>query len=329
MLALVTGATGFIGTQLVQALRQREDRVVVLTRRADASCDGDAERRFADLTQIETLKGTCAGIDVVFHLAGYAHADDANDDSAQAVHWRVTVEGTRGLLEEARRAGVKRIVFVSSIKAMGEGDPRCLDEASSARPETAYGRAKLAAEELLLAAGGSGMEICILRLPLVYGRDNKGNIPRMIAAIDRGRFPPLPDVPNKRSMVHVDDVVQALLLAAQRPEAVGRTYIVTDGQTYSTRQIYAAICDALGRPVPRWSVPMPILRFGARVGDAIARVSGKPFPLTSTALEKLVGSAWYSSGKIGRELGFVPRRTLETALPEMVARHRERTAGAA
>jgi len=99
-------------------------------------------------------------------------------------------------------------------------------------------------------------ESVVLRLSMVYGPTRKGNLPRMIEAVTKGRFPPLPETGNKRSMVHVDDVVQAAMLAAERPESVGQTYVVTDGPPYSTRQIYECICEALGRDAPKWHVPI-------------------------------------------------------------------------
>lgn len=322
MRALVTGASGFIGTQLVRTLQAQGDKVVALIR-GSSSTQPHVETHQADLSQVDTLEGVCANIETVFHLAGYAHAEDANDVAATAIHLGVTVEGTRALLREAQRARVRRFVFVSSVKAMGEGGMECQDETTAPRPTTPYGRAKLAAEELTHAAGRSGVEISVLRLPLVYGRDSKGNISRMMAAIDRGYFPPLPDFSNKRSMVHIDDVMQALLLAAENPKAIGQTYIVTDGEIYSTRRIYTVICRGLERPVPRWTLPAAALKLGALAGDVITKVRGKPFPFNTEALEKLTGSAWYNSNKIHRELGFNPTRSLETALPEMVARYRE------
>jgi nucleoside-diphosphate-sugar epimerase len=329
--ALITGGTGFIGGRLAVALLERGARVHVLTREADrgnarwSDCDVVVVR--ADLSQPETLRDACRSVDTVFHLAGYAHADDANDAAASGIHHRVTVEGTKELLAEAVRSGVRRFIFTSSVKAMGEGTDLQLDERAWPTPKTAYGCAKLAAEELVLEAGQRhGMHSCVLRLPLVYGLGHLGNLARLIEAIDRGGFPPFPEVHNHRSMVHVDDVVQALLLAAEEPTANGRTYIVTDGQIRSTRQIYESICQALGRPVPNWHVPVSALRFGAWIGDALGAVTGKRMVLRSESLDKLLGSAWYSSEKIQHELGFAATRTLESALPEMVAEYQQRKA---
>jgi UDP-glucose 4-epimerase len=130
-------------------------------------------------------------------------------------------------------------------------------------------------------------------------------------------------VKNRRSMVHITDVVEAAVLAAFHPVANGQCYIVTDGRPYSTREIYEMICRALGRRVPSWSVPPPVLKSLARVGDFLGSVRGRRFPFDSDALEKLTGSALYSMAKISRELGYRPRVTLEDALPEMISRYRQ------
>ena len=148
----------------------------------------------------------------------------------------------------------------------------------------------------------------------------------MIAAIDRGRFPPLPEVHNRRSMVHVEDVVQALLLAAERENANGQTYLVTDDEAYSARRIYESICAALGRRPPAWRVPAWLLWAAGRFGN-ILRALRLPAPLTTEALRKLLGSAWYSCEKARHELGYRPRRKLEDALAEMVVDARAQRPG--
>ena len=266
----------------------------------------------------------------MFHLAGYAHADDASRRLNDSPHWHITVEGTQALLDQACAAGVKRVVFASTVKAMGEGGEERLDETSAADPEDYYGIAKREAERLILSARrGCGMYVSLLRLPMVYGWDNLGNLPRMIEAIDHGRFPPLPEIHNKRSMVHVDDVVRALLAVVENPIADGQVYIVTDGQVYSSRQIEVLIRRALGKPVPGWFVPEGILRVGAWVGDFVERVLRRHFPLNSSVLRKLLGSAWYSDEKIRRELGYRPHHTLASALPEMIENYRRHSGEAA
>lgn len=319
--ALVTGATGFVGSRLVAYLQRRGVRCTAAGRdqaKAESLWADSVAWRHLDLASNEHQAGTCDGVDTVFHLAGYAHADDSDND-ALGIHRRVTVEGTKALVQEAARAGVQRFMYLSSTKAMGEGGDRCLDEQSPAAPITAYGRAKRDAEQTVLEAGRKcGMRVCVLRLPLVYGPGVKGNLLHMIHAIDRGRFPPLPEVSNRRSMVHVDDVVQALWLAAESPRANGQIYLVTDGCAYSTRQIYEGIRLALGKRLPGWTVPVGILRLAANLAEFAGKVWPRPKGFNGTVLEKLLGSAWYSSDKISRELGYKPHHSFYAGLPEMV-----------
>jgi nucleoside-diphosphate-sugar epimerase len=214
-------------------------------------------------------------------------------------------------------------VFFSSVKAMGEEAPECRDESCTATPLTAYGRSKLAAEKLVFKYGQQGnLDVTCLRLPLVYGPGNKGNLFRMIAAIDRGFFPPLPSLQNRRSLVHVSNVVEAAVLASSSPAARGRCYIVTDERAYSTRELYELICRALGKRIPRWSVPVGLLAVLGRAGDMIGRTGRRQILFDSDALDKLIGSAWYSSERIARELGYRPLGSFEAALPGMIAWYR-------
>lgn len=323
--ALVTGASGFIGRRLVAALVAEGFEVVAFVRDADQARRAGLSEviyRSGDVTDADSVRGIGEGATVVFHLASQAEGTGQARAGGEA-HRRVTVGGTSVLLMEAARAGVERFIFVSSVKAMGEGAPGCLDETAPCKPVSAYGRAKHEAEQLVVERGRlSGMQTCVVRLPMVYGPNPNGNVIRMIAAIDRGRFPPLPDTGNRRSLVHVDDVVLALRLVNAYPAASGQVYLVTDGRVYSTRDIYVALCNALGKPVPRWTVPLFVLTAGARVGDFIERGLRATAPLNSDTVQKLLGSAWYSSGKLQRELGFKPTYTLEQALPEMVELYR-------
>lgn len=316
--ALVTGASGFIGLELCRRLRGQGVRVRAQMRRARAAPGPWDEVVSADLAEGSLPAACLEGVDSLFHLAGKVHAlSERMDDEEE--YRRVNVDGTRLLLEAARRAGCRRFVFLSSVQAMGETASARLDEGSEPHPATAYGRSKLAAEALVLDPALSPPHACCLRPPLVYGPGQKGNLQRMIRAVDQGLFPPLPETGNRRSMVHVQDVVDAAVLAAAHPGARGRTYIVTDGRAYSSREILDAIRGSLRRRVPRWHVPLGALRFLARAGDVVGRLRGRRFVFDSDALEKLIGSAWYSSERISRELGFRASRGFLEALPEIIA----------
>jgi UDP-glucose 4-epimerase len=313
---LVTGARGFLGFALVERLVKEGEVVRGLVRPSPGSPAGSREVA-GDLLDEASLARAVEGCTTVFHLAGKAHDLSA---SADAEFERTNVEGTANLLRAAERARVRTVVFVSSVKAMGEGGDACLDEDSPAEPATPYGRSKLVAERLVEEFGPrTGAHVAVLRLPLVYGAGLKGNLLRMLQAIDRGTFPPLPAIPNKRSLASVEDVTNALLLAARLPAAAGRRYLVTDGVAYSSGGIRDAMRAAFGKPPVRRNMPMPLLSFAARIGDAATALTGRAMPFDSRGLEKLTGSAWYSNARIRRELGFEPATNLREALPAIVA----------
>ena len=322
---LITGVGGFIGQKLCQRLKA-DGRYVygVSLRSATPCCDKNYS---IDITK-PLVPRIFDGIDTVFHLAGKVHAlSEIKQDNED--YFRINTDGTRHVLEAARAAGVTRFIYFSTVKAMSRderlsqqaqdssGELRPWTEADTIEPDTPYGRSKLEAEKLVLN-GCFVPEPVVLRLCMVYGVGAKGNLTKMLRAINCGRFPPLPDFKNHRSMVHVQDVLDAALLAAQRPEAVGQVFIVSDGVGYSTRQMFELMCHALDRPVPSWIVPLWVLRSLGWTGDAIGRIRGRRFFFDSDAFALLAGSACFSSNQIETMLGFRPKWNLERALPEMV-----------
>ncbi|MBT8763043.1 NAD-dependent epimerase/dehydratase family protein [Desulfohalobiaceae bacterium Ax17] len=311
---LVTGAAGYIGQHLCQRLRACGKHILALTR--DQVTGPWDENLVADIGKDSIPAKSLTGVDTIFHLAGKAHAFFERKGEEKEYE-KINVQGTRSLLEAARKAGVSRFIFFSSVKAMGEGGLQCLDETSSCHPQTSYGRTKLVAENFVLH-GGYVPHPVVLRLSMVYGPRAKGNLSQMIKFIKKGIFPPLPEIENKRSMVHVEDVVQAAILAAEKPEARSQLYLVTDGNVYSTRQIYLWIRQILGKGEPVFAVPWFVWQFGAKAGDLLGGLRGRRFIFDSQTLDKLFGSAWYSSAKIKKELGFKPRWDLQSAMPEII-----------
>jgi len=302
---VVTGASGFIGRRLCEALREH-GHVVALLR--DASQEGPwDEVVVADIADDELPCAAFGGADVVFHLAGRAHAV-AERRSDIDLYTRVNVIGTQRVIECARVSRARRLVFASSVKAIREDDD---DETLSP-----YGQSKRDAEEIVL---NSGIDAVVLRLALVYGPGVEGNLGGMLRAIRSYRFPPPPPLPNRRAMVHVDDVVRAMLAAGESANAVGKRIVVGDGVEYSTRDIYDAMNHALDRPAPTWSMPLALWRALARAGDTLGALTHRRSPFDSDAYRKLFGSAWYEPGDMRSDLGVVPELTLEDALPAMVA----------
>ena len=307
---LVTGASGRIGQRLVEVLAAAGCGVRGMSRRQGMLFANGVQSCVADLVTGEGLADALQGVRLVFHLAGYAPDPAERDPENNPLHQEITVGGTENLLGQAEQAGVASFLFASSTRVIDGSGSR-------------YARAKKQAEELVGAAA-QPMNTTVLRLSPVYGFARQGNIAQMLAAIDAGRFPSLPDFGDRRSLVHVDDVVQALLLAALSPGAAGKTYTVTDLQTYSSRQIYELICAALGRTPPGWHVPGWVLHAGASAGSVLETLTGRPMPLNRSRLNSLSRSACFDAQKIVEELAFSPIYDLEEALPEIVRQFRLR-----
>jgi UDP-glucose 4-epimerase len=321
-LALVSGAGGFIGARLTAALVARGWRVRAFVREGRrAALPSAVEIATGDIRDAAAVAACARGADVVFHLAGKAHDLAEWHDTGE--HHDVTVGGTSNVLAGAAAAGVTRVVFFSSLAVYGAWSDRVRDEEDECRPVTPYGVAKLAAERLLFERGPrAGVAVVTLRPAMVYGPGCKGNLPRMIRMIDRGWFPPLPKTGARRSLLHVNNLVDAAILAADHRAAAGRTYIVTDARAYSAREMQTLIARALGRPLPRWSVPPASLRAVAALGDLVGRVRGRRAPFDSEALDRLIAPAEFSSARIERELGYAPVPTFESAIPDVVAEFR-------
>lgn len=313
--ALVTGATGFIGKRLCIYLQQKGWHVRG-TFRSGTVIEG-VEPVELDLNSSCWPEGLTDGVDVIFHLAGKAHVVAANWKDEEE-YLPVNTACTRKLLQAAQKSLVQRFVYFSSVKVIGDSQQQeRIDENDTTLPQGPYGVSKYMAEQLVLS-GGYVPEPVVIRPTMVYGNSVKGNLPNMIRTIADHHFPPIPEFGNKRSMVHVDDVVHASVLMAEHPEAAGGIFIVSDGETYSSHQIYRWICEALGRDGSRWVVPVAVLRALARVGDGLHILAGKRVLYDSDVLGKLSGSAWYSSERVRNELGFQPEHNLHDTLPEII-----------
>ena len=253
---LVTGANGFIGRNLCETLQKQGVTVRALLRR-DIKGPWD-EVIISDLVTNDLPSETLENVETVFHLAGKAHAVNEINNS-QDDYNPVNVGGTQKLLAAAASAGVQNFIFCSSIKAMGEGGYYPQKESDPALPVTFYGKSKLEAEMLVIKAHGIP-HTSVFRPAMVYGPNNPGNLDRMIKAISKGFFPPLPKLENKRSMVHVDDVISAALLLKNNEKANRQVYNVTDGEYYSTSDIVQWIRADLGLSPHKLETPLFLLK---------------------------------------------------------------------
>lgn len=298
-LALVTGATGAIGPTLVEELLAAGWRVRVLVRVGFERTD--VEIAAGDITDRSAVDRAMRGVDVVFHLAAKLHIENPGPELAPEYE-RVNVGGTRNVVMAARKYGT-RIVFFSTIAVYGYSERRVITDETEPRPETMYAKTKLAAEELVLAAGGT-----VLRLGAVYGARVKGNYRTLLNAISRGRWINVGKGANRRTLVFERDVAAAAVAVAGHPNAAGRTYNVTDGESHTVAEIIAAISEALGRRPPRLRIPVWLARLA---GTLLGR---------RAAVDKYLEEVIVTSVRIQQEIGFTPKWNLRAGWRETVGR---------
>lgn len=314
---LVTGASGFVGSHLVTELLARRYVVRAFVRPGSpATFPQDVEVVRGDIRRVDDVAAALAACDTVIHLAAKVHALGSRIDDWEQDE--VTREGTRNVVNACAREGVARLVFVSTLAVHGTSE-EIQDEDSPLEVSSAYGLAKLEGERLVLQLHReTGIHVSVLRPAMVYGTGCKGNLTRLIRAVRRPYFV-IPGGPeNRRSVLHVRNLIQAIILAATRREANGRIYVVTDSKDYSTQAIVKHIARAVGRKMAVPRVPVGLLHFAARMGDAVGSLIGRRVPFDSAALQKLIGSQYFSSSRIARELGYKPQYDFESSIDQIV-----------
>ncbi|MFG3502811.1 UDP-glucose 4-epimerase family protein [Pseudomonas sp. NPDC047963] len=301
----LTGANGFVGSRLFSQLeRHPEFQVAGLCRRQPRDRNSSKLHAVGDLEQAD-IAALLQGVDVLIHAAARAHVmkDEVADPLAE--YRRVNEAGTLSLALQAVAAGVKRFVFISSIKVNGETteNRRAFSASDEPAPEDAYGLSKLEAEQdLRQLAAESSMEVVIIRPPLVYGPGVKGNFASMLKLVEKGLPLPLGAVHNTRSLVGIDNLVDLIIRCIAHPAAANRVLLAGDGQDLSTTELLRGVGEAMGKPARLIPVPAGMLQFGATL-------LGK-----KAMAQRLLGSLQVDISKTCELLDWKPPYTVEEGL---------------
>lgn len=310
MRILITGANGFVGSVMCAAAVKRGYSVRGVTR---VPCDLAVGVENVVVGTIDANTGwqdTLTGCDVVIHLAARVHIMSDNSSDPLAEFRRVNTAGTERLARSAAACGVKRLVFVSSIGVNGLStncDAR-FSELDTPNPHNAYALSKWEAEQALHnVQKETGLEVVVVRPPLVYGALAPGNFEQLMRVVARGVPLPFASANNRRDLVYVGNLVDALIVCASNPAAAGQTYLVSDGESVSTPGLLRNLADAMGVTSRVFPFPLMLLKLAGKV-------MGK-----SDQIERLLGSLQVDSGKIHRELDWNPPYTLHQGMKKTVS----------
>ena len=316
MKILVTGANGFIGRDLCAFLRENGYSVRAAVRNNVRDVSGTDEYiQVGDIDELTDWQQALVGVDTVIHLAARVHIMDETVIDPIESFRKVNVFGTERLAQMAAKAGVKRFIFVSSVKVNGEGCRDCFvasrlamtegayTEKDIPAPQDAYGISKREAEDRLAGiAVETGLQVVILRLPLVYGPGVKANFKSLLKIAGSGIPLPFKNISNRRSFLYLGNLVDAIVACINHPRAAGETFLVSDGEDVSTPDLINLIARAMGKKAILFSLHPGILK-------ALCRVVGK-----SEEFEKFTGSLFVDSSKIRKLLGWKPPFTLEEGI---------------
>lgn len=308
MKVLVTGANGFVGSRVAELLHTHNHEVIRATRRhSPGACAVGAIDGHTDWT------AALSDCDTVVHLAARVHVMKETETDSLTAFRTVNVEGTRALAQQAVRAGVRRFVFMSSVKVHGESG-RFQPEDIPA-PADAYGRSKLEAEYALRTiAEQEGLEVVVLRPPLVYGPGVGANFFRLMRAVDRGLPLPLACVHNSRSLIFVDNLADAVVDCLTHPDAPGHTFHVSDGEDISTPELVHRIASALGKSARLLPLPPALMHLAGQVIGRAAQV------------DRLLGSLTVDTTLMRQALGWNPPHSMRDGITATTTWFREATA---
>jgi UDP-N-acetyl-alpha-D-quinovosamine dehydrogenase len=292
---LVTGANGFIGKALCERLLAEKWNVQGTVRSSDSLAsllDGVSRLTISSIDDKTDWSNALLGVDSIIHLAACVHTK--NNATAIPQSFRlVNTIGTERLAIEAAIAGVRRFIYMSSVKVNGEGSPKPYNEEDIQQPQDAYSMSKSEAEKILnKIAEKSDMEIVILRSPLVYGPRVKANFLSLLKVVDQGIPLPLASIKNRRSFIYLENLIDAIVTCITDPKAAGNTYFVSDGEDVSTPELIRRISSALGKPARLFPFPPFVLKMAGIVMRK------------SEAIDRILRSLTVDCSKIRRELSW-------------------------
>lgn len=305
---LVTGASGFVGRSLCAEAIRRGLCIRGAVRQRHSLPDGVEPAIVGPIDGKTDWTDALNGVDAVIHLAARVHVMRETAGDPLAKFLEVNLHGTANLARQAAQAGVKRLVYVSSIKVNGEAmEAHPFSESDNPNPQDPYAVSKWQAEQALQRiARDTGLEVVIIRPPLIYGPGVKGNFINLLKAIDRGIPLPLAGAKSPRSLLYVGNLVDALIACATHPAAINQTYLVSDGEDISTAELIGEISRLLGRRDWSFYFPLPLLR-------AIGLLFGR-----SAQIERLLNPLCINRNKIRNELRWFPPNTLRDGLQSTV-----------
>jgi nucleoside-diphosphate-sugar epimerase len=320
MRALVTGATGFIGTHLVTRLKRLgyECRCLVRSRQRASQMKALCETEIieGDVTDAASLSGAGKGIDHAFHLAAVGHVSAVSED-ARRVFVKTNAHGAENVARVCAEEGVGRLVHFSSTAAIGLPDVPVADEATPCQPSTPYQLSKRSGELAVLRVGTEGaLDVVIVRPCMVIGPGGYGEFLKMARLMARGLFPRVGRGANLTPVVHVRDVVDGAILAAERGVA-GEAYLLVGG-SYPMDEIRNLVVSALGRTPPYPYLPTWLALLGAAALERVATLSGRTPIVTRANISSTVADRVFSTEKARKALGFSPRVPIEEAVQETV-----------
>ena len=311
MKVLVTGANGMVG-QMLCAVLEREDHQVVRVVRQTTSAGEVAVGELHEKTPWGDVLSS--GIDAVVHLAGKTSVTNGAAQTDIAELHRVNALGTAHLCRQCAKHGVKRFLFVSSVKVLGEGSDRPYRADDPVNPGDEYAASKWEAEQSLWSvAQDSGMEVTVVRPSLIYGPGVKANFLRLMQAVDGQRPLPFGSIHNRRSLIYLGNLADALRVCLTHPKAAGKVYLLSDGDDVSTPELIQRMAEALGRKPRLLPIPVSWMK-------TLGKLLGK-----GGQVDRLVGSLTVDVSPIRQELDWVPPYTMQDGLVTTVDwfRHRE------